>query len=110
MKKLALLAGVMVLSLTALHADQPPDNSSGQTMDCAGMTDDMKAFAMALNSSNKTMFCSKFNDAMRTSAVMMSVQKDENGNMVMTPDQAVEKVATDNNMMMQRGVGGCPIK
>jgi hypothetical protein len=109
MKKLVVLAGIM-LAFGVLHADQPAPSNPGQTMDCAGMSDDMKNFAMTLNAANKSMFCNKFNDAMRSNAMMMSAQKDTTGNMTMTPDQAVEKVAMDNNMSMQKSAGGCPVK
>lgn len=105
-----MIAAAAVLAFVSLNAQQPNAGGAQPMMDCSGMAPEMQQFAGGLNGSNKMMFCSKFNDSMRAQAMQMSMQKDAGGNMMMTPDQAVEKVAKDNNMMMQKGAGGCPVK
>ena len=92
-----------------LHAEQCVAQSSA---DCSGMSADAQQFAAGLKDANKMMFCSKFDNNMRSQAMQMTQQKNGNGTM-MTKDQAVEKVATMNNMMMpknSKSSGGCPVK
>lgn len=95
-------------------------NGNGKAMmspkaaDCSQMTPDEMDFANQLNPMNKAMFCGKFSSDMRNSAMQMSGEMGPDGNMI-TNDQAVEKVAKDNNMMMPaapaaRQGGSCPAK
>jgi hypothetical protein len=86
-----------------------------QMADCSKLSSDAQDFADELNASNKMMFCNKFNDAQRNSAMDMSGTMGKDGKL-MTNDQAVEKVARDNNMMAPakpsttRPGGSCPVK
>ncbi len=110
MKQILILA-VVACAFVSLNAQSPADGAGQPMMDCSGMSADMQQFAAGLSSSNKMMFCSKFNDSMRAQAMQMGMQKDASGNMMMTSDQAVEKVAGDNNVMpMAKSAGGCPVK
>lgn len=79
-------------------------------MDCSNMSMEMQKFANQLNPMNKKMFCGQFTDAQRSSAMQYASQPDSNGKM-MTADQAVQKVSSENNMMpTQKTPTGCPIK
>lgn len=48
-----------------------------------------------LNESNLKVFCSQFDDNQREKAMHLANQKDKSGNLIMTPNQAVEKVAKE---------------
>lgn len=79
--------------------------------ECANFSPEVKAFSAQLNASNKTMFCTKFNDQQRSDAMRMTGQMDSAGMVMMTPDQAVDKVARDNNLTAPgKTPGGCPVK
>jgi hypothetical protein len=58
-------------------------------------------------------FCGKFDEDMRQSAMGMAGQMSDDGTLL-TNDQAVEKTAKDNNIMMpaapMRQGSGCPAK
>ncbi len=79
-------------------------------MDCSNMGQDMQQFAAQLSAANKRMFCGQFSDAQRSAAMQYNGKQDAAGN-TMTANQAVQKVATDNNMMpTQKSPTGCPVK
>jgi hypothetical protein len=59
---------------------------------------DEQIFAKKLSETNKKMFCDGFSSTQRAQAMDMASQTDEQGQKVMTPDQAVMKVAQDNSM------------
>lgn len=104
MRKLFLFV-MMMGSLIAAHAD--PVAMGGA---CGSLTVEEQTFASTMSPANQQMFCSSFSQSMRDSAMNMSGMTDSYGNM-MSPDQAVEKVARDNNMPMANGTkGGCPVK
>lgn len=83
---------------------------------CMSLPADQQAFANGLNPANQTIFCSQFNAMQRSTAMSMAGRKNGNGNgngNVMTPDQAVAKVAKDNNIapsQYRSSGGGCPVK
>jgi len=126
MKKQLFFAAAFFSLVGSLQAQQqsPTDNAmmdqGGNMMmqgDCSSLKPDQQNFANQLSPMNKMMFCSKFNDQQRAQAMQMSGQTDAYGN-TMTNDQAVQKIAQDNNMMMpmqggnsQKGaVRGCPVQ
>lgn len=79
---------------------------------CMSLSSDQQAFANGLNSTNQMLFCSQFNASQRSAAMSMAGKQNGNGNM-MSPDQAVAKVARDNNIspaQQYRSGGGCPVK
>lgn len=90
-------------AILGAQTQTPAQPATPMAMDCSTMSMEMQQFASQLNPSNKMMFCGKFNDTMRGN----SMQASAGG---MTPDQAVQKVATDNNMMVPKSAGGCPVK
>ncbi|MBS0615610.1 MAG: hypothetical protein JSR58_03540 [Verrucomicrobia bacterium] len=107
MKKNILSAFVFLCCATMLLG-QPPSTPTG---DCSSMSGDIQAFAAKLSPSNKMMFCGKFNDAQRGSAMQMTGQMDSSGMVMMSPDQAVDKVAKDNNLTTPgKAPAGCPVK
>lgn len=65
------------------------------TDECSGMSHRMLRFSDKLNESNLKIFCSRFNDDQKEKAMQLANQKDKSGNHLMTPNQAVEKVAKD---------------
>ncbi len=117
-KEFAVLAAILTTfayadqmqKMPAQPAQQQPAAPSPMG-DCGAMSPDTQAFAGQLSPSNKTMFCGKFNDSQRTQAMQMSVQKDASGKNMMTPDQAVQKVAESGGMMNSGTTPrGCPVK
>ncbi len=71
---------------------------------------DTTSFSQKLSKSNAALF-NQFNNAQKQQAMEMT--KPMNGRPGMTPDQAVEKVAKDNNMpmpMKKSPSGSCPVK
>lgn len=97
---------------TQQQQQQPKSN---QMADCSNLSSDEQDFVDELNTNNKMMFCNKFSSAQRNSAMDMSGTMGKDGKL-MTNDQAVEKVARDNSMMMPakpsttRPGGSCPVK
>lgn len=83
------------------------------TADCSSFTPGEQQFSSQLTPDSKDLFCGKFSEENRATAMEMAGQPDANGN-VMTADQAVQKVASDNNMLPpaqpRRHSGGCPVK
>jgi hypothetical protein len=113
---LTLLAAVSVSPLCAQMNKQGGGmQMQGDSMgNCSQLTTDEQDFANQLSPTHKMMFCNKFTPSMRQSAMQMSGEMGSEGNLV-TNDQAVEKVAKDNNMMMPtqppvRQGGSCPVK
>jgi len=97
MKKLnlmlvAILATLAGASLQAADVTGTMQKGIDQP-ECSMLSSDEQAFAAKLTDANRKAFCAKFTSAQR-SAAMMSV------NATMTPDQAVQKVITDNNISM----------
>ncbi|HSW86431.1 MAG TPA: hypothetical protein VLG49_02905 [Rhabdochlamydiaceae bacterium] len=117
-KNQLMLAIVGLMSSFAVYAQQPMSYPSG-TSDCASFSSTEQQFASQLTPTNRAMFCNKFNQDQRNAAMQMAGQMDVMGN-VMNQDQAVQKVAQDNNMTpsattpptQQRGQQGssCPVK
>lgn len=61
--------------------------------ECSDLPMHVRRFTDKLNEANLKIFCGQFNNDQREKAMQMANQKDKNGNFVMTPDEAVEKVA-----------------
>jgi hypothetical protein len=81
---------------------------------CSTLSTQQQAFANKLSAENKMMFCNQFTESHRITAMQMASSQDASGNM-MSADQAVQKVAMQNNMMMgnqaaPKSQGGCPVK
>jgi hypothetical protein len=72
---------------------------SAAPMDCTQLSAAEQQFASGLSADSKAMYCGMFNADQRMAAMQQVGQPDASGN-VMTADQAVQKVAQDNNMMM----------
>jgi hypothetical protein len=104
-----LLAIAGMASLFSIAHAQTGYNSG--TPDCSNFSTMEQQFSSQLTPSNMQMFCGKFNQPQRNAAMQMAGQTDAVGN-VMTQDQAVQKVAQDNNMMpsQQKNQSGCPMQ
>jgi hypothetical protein len=78
---------------------------------CGNLSAMEQTFVSGMSAANQEMFCSRFTQSMRDSAMKMSGMPDSQGNM-MSPDQAVEKVARDNNVAPAPAgsKGGCAVK
>ncbi len=96
--------GMMAVSL---QAEVPEAEQDIQLIDAVMM--DQTQFMNKLSASNKTLF-NQFTDAQKTQA--MDMTKPMNNKPGLTPDQAVEKIARDNNMPMTKKSpsGSCPVK
>jgi hypothetical protein len=107
--KLTLAAMACLCFMSSLVAEEA-EIAAQNPMDCSNMGADMQQFAAQLNMMNKKMFCGQFNAAQRSTAMQYATQQDANGAM-MTADQAVQKVAAENNMMPStKSPTGCPVK
>jgi hypothetical protein len=107
-----ILFGMCTICCSLVHAQ----NTQSQNMQSMGMGDCSsysmmeQDFAAELSDANREMFCTRFNQSQRNSAMQMTRQPDMQGNLL-TPDQAVEKVAKDNRIMpMQQKSRGCPMQ
>lgn len=106
--KLALTAMACLCFMSSVAAKEI---AAQNPMDCSDMSADVQKFASQLNMMNKKMFCGQFNAAQRSTAMQYAAQPDANGAMMMTADQAVQKVAAENNMKpAPKSPTGCPIK
>ena len=84
--------------------------------DCSKLTADEQQFAKKLTPGNMMFFCNQFTPQMRQQCMQMSKSMN-NKPAAMTPDQAVAKMAKDNNMMMpsdqmqkKAPSSSCPVK
>jgi hypothetical protein len=113
MKKMKIILaalGCLCLMGSAI-AENMQNEIAANPMDCSNMSMDMQQFAAQLNTMNKKMFCGQFNASQRSTAMQYAAQQDSNGNNMMSADQAVQKVAADNNMKpAQKTPTGCPVK
>ncbi len=112
MKKLKMMPGrySMLCSMSSVVAEEAEKEIAAQNpMDCSNMGADVQQFASQLNTMNKKMFCGQFNSAQRSTAMQYASKQDPNGDMMMSPDRAVQKVAAENNMMpSSKSPTGCP--
>lgn len=113
MKKMKIVLaalGCLCLMGSAIAEDVQKEIAANP-MDCSNMSMDMQQFAAQLNAMNKRMFCGQFNASQRSTAMQYASQQDSNGNNMMNANQAVQKVAAENNMTpSQKSPTGCPVK
>jgi Tfp pilus assembly protein PilP len=109
--KIALAALACMCLMSSAGAEEAEKEIALQNpMDCSNMGADLQQFASQLNATNKKMFCGQFNAAQRSTAMQYATQKDSTGAM-MSPDKAVQQVATENNMKpSSKTPTGCPVK
>lgn len=101
MSKMSISIVTLIILTSFASANAAPTQQSQMNMQgmCQDMSPEMQQFADKLNMNNKMLFCSKFNDVQREQAMEMAAQMGNYGKPKMTPDQSVEKVATDNKLM-----------
>lgn len=106
-----ILTALTCLCFISVGAEEAEKEIAAQKpMDCSNMGMDVQQFAGQLNTMNKKMFCGQFSAGQRSTAMQYSTQQDDSGAM-MTADQAVQKVAAENNMKpSQKTPTGCPVK
>lgn len=106
----AVLVTIGSINPVIADADQAM-GSTGTEINCTALSSDMQEFAAQLSDSNRKVFCNSFNDVQRSTAIQLSSQPDSAGNM-MSADQAVMKVARDNNITIPSASqgSGCPVK
>ena len=85
------------VQLTSKGGPSQPYHSKKMREKCHGLSKNMYEFGSLLNESNQKMFCGKFNDEQRKKAMQMANEKGWSGNPRMSPDQAVEKVASETS-------------
>lgn len=102
---------VMLVCASFLYCDPAPMEApkpvQKEFADCSMLPNEMQEFASKLTTeSKKMMFCSNFNDGQRLQAMQIAGR--------MSPDQAVDKVAAENNLIppvtQKKTPGGCPVK
>lgn len=107
-------------SQTAPNTQTTPDSQGapdaqiipapGASVVCSSLTPDEQQFAYGLTADNRAMFCGKFTPVQRASAMQLTSQPDPTG-ALLSPDQAVAKVAAANSVAPQKkSGGGCPVK
>ena len=69
-------------------------------VDCSGLNGNEQQFALGLTLEHKALFCQKFTPVQRAAAMQMTSQPDPIG-MLISPDQAVQKVADANQLTPQ---------
>ncbi len=78
--------------------------------DCSGLNGDEQQFAYGLTPENRQMFCKQFTPVQRAAAMQITSQPDPTGALI-SPDQAVERVAAANNLTPSTSnPGNCPTK
>ena len=98
--------GIMTCCGALVQAE--PATTVAMQNSCQSLSANEQSFANGLTSANQALFCGPFSADQRAAAMAMTGQRDVNGNM-MSPDQAVEKVAKDNNVKATM-TGGCPAR
>lgn len=94
MRRFRILMGLSVF-LIIFSSLSAVDHAQIDTSEaCRGLSPEMQQFAEKLNTNNKMTFC-KFSDVHRRHAMKLASQKNTYGKPMMTPDQSVEKVASD---------------
>lgn len=89
-----------VVGMSVLEAD-----SMNSMSGCSKMTPEMQLFASEMAPNNQKMFCEQFTEGQRASAMEMASAQN------MTPDAAVEKVASAGGLSSQKKTPvGCPVK
>jgi hypothetical protein len=104
---------VLLVAPCLLLADQMSMPAQPGMKDCSMMGPDIAQFSVQLSQANQKMFCGQFNSAQRATAMQLASQQDAMGKSMMSPDQAVQKVAMDNNITpntSQKTPTGCPVK
>lgn len=76
--------------IEGIVAASPPYERHHYKKECKNFSEETKRFSDKLSDANLKIFCEDFNDEQRQQAMQMASQKGMN----MTPDQAVEMVAT----------------
>lgn len=90
--------------------NDPPANPPALAVDCSSLTADEQQFAYGLTPDNRAIFCGKFTDVQRAAAMQLTSQPDPTG-ALLSPDQAVAKVAAANNLTPpKKSASGCPVK
>ena len=102
--RIRFLMGILIAFFTTINAICFADNTNQFAVnvpyerhnyreECSDLPMHVRRFTDKLSEANLKIFCSQFNNDQREKAMQMANQKDKNGNFVMTPDEAVEKVA-----------------
>lgn len=73
-----------------------PHEEHNYRKECSDLPMHVRRFTDKLNEANLKIFCNQFNNDQRNMAMQLASQKDKNGTPLMTPDEAVEKVAEEN--------------
>jgi hypothetical protein len=81
----------------------------GKQVDCSGLNGGEHQFAFGLTSENRVLFCKKFTPMQRAAAMQLTSQPDPTGALI-SPDQAVVKVAEANNLTpATQNTAGCKL-
>lgn len=103
-QKIGIMLTIFFTTMNAMcfadHANQlavnVPYERHNYREECSDLPMHVRRFTDKLNEANLKIFCSKFNNEQQEKAMQLAAQKDKSGNFVMTPDEAVEKIAKEN--------------
>lgn len=73
----------------------PPYERHNYREECSDLPMHVRRFTDELSEENLKTFCNKFNNEQREKAMQLAGHNDKNGNFIMEPDEAVEKVAKE---------------
>lgn len=76
---------------------------------CSHLSGDEQQFAFGLTDQNKKIFCGQFTNVQRAAAMQLTSQPSPTG-ALLSPDDAVAKVAEVNSSGSTKPAGGCPVK
>jgi hypothetical protein len=117
MNRTKVVAVLALAYMAASYADvaptpAPPPPAAPIVADCSNLSADEQQFAAQLSAPNKAIFCGQLTPAQRMAAMQMVRTPDATGAML-TPDQAVQRVApapAPAPSSQPQNAGGCPVQ
>ncbi len=113
MRNIAKMAiGIIVCTSSSIFAQTAGASSPAAPqakVSCSNLSADEQQFAFGLTDQNKKIFCGQFTSVQRAAAMQLTSQPSPTG-ALLSPDDAVAKVAEVNASGGAKPAGGCPVK
>ena len=107
---LAIFSIVALITGYGLYADRKGNTQTAIAAPCSSVTADEQQFAFGLTPEHRKVFCEQFTPVQRAAAMQLTSQPDPTG-ALLSPDDAVEKVAQAVNISPNSSAKGvCPVK
>ena len=102
--------GIVLCSSSLIYAETAGAPTVPQAkVSCSHLSADEQQFAFGLTDQNKKIFCGQFTNVQRAAAMQLTSQPSPTG-ALLSPDDAVTKVAEVNSSGGTKPAGGCPVK